>query len=88
MFDYDTKEKEYQNTRQSDKSDSLVFRCSLYYLHYFLHIYFDLVIVRACVRSCVCVLVGGWVCACVRACVCVKSSMLFLDILKVLTILH
>jgi hypothetical protein len=42
MFDYDTKEEEHQNTRQSDlypgadapsyKSDSLVFRCSFYYL--------------------------------------------------------
>jgi hypothetical protein len=44
MFDYYTKEKEHQNTRQiwfilggyapSYKSDSLVFRCSFYYLHY------------------------------------------------------
>jgi hypothetical protein len=43
MFDYDTKEKEHQNTRQSDwysgatpplyKSDSLVIRCSFYYVY-------------------------------------------------------
>jgi hypothetical protein len=37
MFDYDTKKKEHQNTRQSGyapsyKSDSPVFRCSFYYL--------------------------------------------------------
>jgi hypothetical protein len=39
MFDYDTKEKEHQNTRQSDKSDSLVFRCytTLSNLNYLYH---------------------------------------------------
>jgi hypothetical protein len=40
VFDYDTK---HQNTRQSDlypsyKSDSLVFRCSFYYLNTFTHL--------------------------------------------------
>jgi hypothetical protein len=32
MFDFDTKEKEHQNTWQSDLSDGLLFQCSFSYL--------------------------------------------------------